>query len=76
MPVAIGFASCSLSLRTELKMTQTDFAAAAHVSFASSNGCVNTIFDERPDDTVCRQYEIYMNDRRKVALEKKGANYD
>lgn len=58
------------------EMNQTDFAAAVHVSFASSNGYVNAIFEERPDGTIHRHHDICLNDPRKVTQEKKGENHD
>jgi hypothetical protein len=38
--------------------------------FAASNGYVNAISEVRPDGTIRRHHEIYLNDPRKVAPEK------
>ena len=38
--------------------------------FASANGYVNAISEARPDGTICRHHEIYLNDPRKVSIEK------
>ncbi len=39
--------------------------------FATSNGYINAISEVRPDGTIRRHHEIYLNDPRKVAPEKR-----